>query len=291
MEIVVTGAGGFSGSHLVATLLSCGHKVTAVVGRTRGRLDPALDSNPALTVLTGDLVGALPLPARTGAIVHAAARSPAPDVKDADMVQDNVTATARLIDYAREAGAATFVYLSSLSIYGDIAGPVVDERTPIVNPDAYGVTKYAGETMLRAAPLRSLSIRLPGVIGRGSVRNWLTGVLNSAKHGHAITLYSPENTFNNAVHINDLCRFVAELVERATWGGHDAITVGAAGVTTVRRAVEIIVETLGSGSPIEVKEARTPGFTISSERARTIYGYAPMNIETMIRQFAMENRD
>jgi UDP-glucose 4-epimerase len=291
MELVVTGAGGFSGCHLVATLLARGHKVTAVVGRSRGRLDPALDRNPALTVVAGDLAEALPLPARIGAIVHAAARSPAPGVRDADMIRDNVTATARLICYAREAGATTFIYLSSLSIYGDIAGPVVDEATPIVNPNLYGVTKHEGETMLRETPLRSLSLRLPGVLGRGSVRNWLTGVLHAAKRGQAIGLYNPDNEFNNAVHIDDLCKFVAELVGHPTWGGHDAITVGAAGMTTVRRAVETVVETLGSGSSIEVKEAPAPGFTISIERARAVYGYAPMNVESMIRQFATENRD
>jgi nucleoside-diphosphate-sugar epimerase len=145
--------------------------------------------------------------------------------------------------------------------------------------------------MLRETSLRSLSIRLPGVLGPGSVRNWLTGILHTAKREQAIEFYNPDNKFNNAVHIDDLCKFIAELVERPTWGGHDALTVGAAGMTTVRRAVEIVIETLGSGSPIEVKEARTPGFTISSEHARTIYGYGPMNIETMIRQFAMENRD
>ena len=291
MEVVVTGAGGFSGSHLVATLLARGHRVTAIVGRTRGRLDLALDRNPRLTVVAGDLVEALPLPTRIGAIVHAAARSPAPGVRDADIIRDNVTATTRLIRYAREAGATTFVYLSSLSIYGDIAGPVVDETTPIVNPTLYGVTKYQGEAIVREAPLRSLSIRLPGVIGRASVRNWLTGVVHAAKHGQTIALYNPEGLFNNAIHIDDLCRFTAHLVEHIGWNGHDAVTVGAAGLTTVRRAVETIIQTLGSRSPIVVKEATTPGFTISIERATTVYGYAPMEIESMIRQFANENRD
>ena len=160
MEIVVTGAGGFSGSHLVATLLARGHKVTAIVGRTRGRLDLALDRNPRLTVVAGDLVETLRLPPRIGAIVHAAARSPAPGVRDDDMVRDNVAATTRLIGYAREAGATTFVYLSSLSIYGDIAGPVVDETTPIVNPTLYGVTEYQGEAM-SARGAFALALDLP----------------------------------------------------------------------------------------------------------------------------------
>jgi hypothetical protein len=62
-------------------------------------------------------------------------------------------------------------------------------------------------------------------------------------------------------------------------------------MTTVRRAAETIIQTLGSRSPIEIKEACALGFTISIERARTVYGYAPMEIESMIRQFAAENRN
>jgi len=116
-------------------------------------------------------------------------------------------------------------------------------------------------------------------------------VLHTAKQGRTVTLHSPENKFNNAVHINDLSTFVADLVKQTAWRGHDAVTVGAAGMTTVRRAAETIIQTLGSRSPIEIKEARAPGFTISIERARTIYGYAPMEIESMIRQFARENRN
>jgi nucleoside-diphosphate-sugar epimerase len=292
MDLLVTGAGGFSGSHLVATLLARGHTITAIVGHSRGRLDPALQANPALTVVAGDLTGALPLPSRIDAIVHAAARSPSPGVTDTDMVRDNVVATARLLDYARATGAHTLIYLSSLSIYGDIAGPMVDETTPIVRPDVYGTTKYLGEVMLRdlPPPSRTMSIRLPGVLGRNSVRNWLTNVLAAAKDGREIACYNPQASFNNAIHINDLSRFVQHLMTDSEWTGHRAVTVGAADKTSIRQAVRIIVDTLGSRSAIRIHDEARPSFIISNERAQQ-YGYRPMGIESMLAQFASENRD
>ena len=291
MDVLVTGAGGFSGSHLVPALLARGHKVIAVTGRTRGRLEPDLDGNASLTVVAGDLSRPLHFPGRVDAVVHAAARSPARGVSNADLVRDNSLATKRLIDYAREAQAKTFIYLSSLSIYGDITGPVVDEETPIANPDEYGVTKYAGETMLRETPLRSLSIRLPGVIGPRSVRNWLTSVMEAAKSGRAIAIYNPQQPFNNAIHINDLCELTAGVLAADEWSGHDAVTVGAAGMTKVRRAVEILIQAFRSASLIEVKPAQKGAFTISSERACRRYGYRPMDIEKMLVRFAAENKD
>src|SRR5262245_30759608 len=124
MHVLVTGAGGFCGSWLVPALLERGHTVTAVAGRGRGRLDPGLDGNRSLTVVTGNLAEPLDLPQRIDAIVHTAARSPAPCVRASDMLRDNTMATSRLLGYAAGAGAGTFIYFSSLSIYGDITGPV-----------------------------------------------------------------------------------------------------------------------------------------------------------------------
>lgn len=289
MDVVVTGAGGFSGSHVVPALLKRGHRVTAIVGRTRGRLDPALDG-PDLTIVSGNLAEPLQLPPRIDAVVHTAARSPSPDVTITDMVRDNFVATRRLIDYAVSAGARTFVYFSSLSVYGTIAGPVADEHTPVASNDPYGLTKYLGEMVLRETLMRSLSIRLPGVIGRDPVRNWLTGVLQAAKAGRDIRIYNPDKPFNNAAHVDDLCRFVTGLLE-GHWSGHHAVTVGAKGSTTTRQAVQIILEKLGSTSQVIVSPAARDGFQISSDHACRAFGYEPMDIADMLRLFAESNRD
>ena len=59
------------------------------------------------------------------------------------MVHDNVLGTRALIEAALRWGTRAFVLYSSLSIYGTVTTPVVDEATPIVDPDAYGATKTA----------------------------------------------------------------------------------------------------------------------------------------------------
>jgi UDP-glucose 4-epimerase len=289
VKLVVTGAGGFIGSHVVANLVAHGHTVTAVVGQSRSRLDSLLQSHTRLTVVAGDLTTPLPLPAQIDGVVHAAARSPLPGVTAYDMVHDNIMATARLLDYATAAGAGTFIYLSTLSVYGVISVPVVDETTAVVNPDVYGMTKYLSEVMLRDLGLRSMAIRLPGVLGPNSVRNWLTNVLAAAQGGRDIACYNPQAPFNNAVHIKDLCDFVENLLSDPSWTGHHAVTVGAKGQTSVQRAVQIIVDTVGSRSLICIRDASRPSFTISSESAQR-YGYRPMDVESMLMQFASENR-
>jgi nucleoside-diphosphate-sugar epimerase len=296
MHVLITGAGGFTGSHLVAALLARGHSVTAVCGRSFGRLDPERHRGAKLSIIRGDLADDIRLPERLDAIVHAAARSPIPGVSPApgtmtsDLVRDNVTATTRLVAHAWAAGVQTFINLSSLSVNGLIPGPFVDETTPIVDPDAYGMSKYLGELIIREEPsLRSLSLRLPGVIGKGSVRNWLTSVLAAAKEGRAITLFNGDAPFNNAVHVKDLCAFVGGALDLG-WSGHDVLTLGAEGKTTTRRAVDILVQSTGARSTITTEPSRRPPYVISIERACTLFGYAPMQIEAMLQEFALENQ-
>lgn len=268
-------------------LLRQGHSVTACLGSTRGRLPPA---TPGLREIHGDLAGGLPLPHPIDAIVHAAARSPAPGVSPEDMHRSNVIGTRNVVEHAKHAGARFFIYLSSLSIYGRIDAAVVDEATPIQDPDPYGISKRLGEELLAAeqASLRSLSIRLPGVIGPRSVRNWLTHVLDSAREGRDISVYNPDAPFNNAAHVSDLAQFVCNLLNQ-DWRGHDVVTIGAAGRTTVGEAVRLLVDAFGGTSRIRVEVVPKRSFLISSARACECYGYRPMEITKMLKRFATEN--
>jgi hypothetical protein len=79
------------------------------------------------------------------------------------------------------------------------------------------------------------------------------------------------------------------VIDTPDWNGHDAVTLGAAGSISVQRAVEILVEAAGSLSALNVKPAERPGYIISNERACAIYGYRPMDVESMLRTFAHEN--
>ena len=290
MHVLVTGAGGFSGAEVVLGLLARGHRVTAVVRSGRGRLPENAGSAGELTVLAGDLSVDLALPVKIDAIVHAAGRSPGRGVTAEEMVRDNVLATKRLVLHARNAGVRKFVLFSSLSVYGRIETSVVDENTPVREPYIYGQTKRQAEELVAAKEnaFSSLALRLPGIIGRGSVRNWLTNLQAAAREGRDITVFNPDTPFNNAVHVADLTRFISGLLER-DWQGADAVTVGAAGEIAVGDAVQLLVNACGGRSRIRREQSSARGFVVSSARARERHGYEAMDIRAMLLQFAAEN--
>jgi nucleoside-diphosphate-sugar epimerase len=290
MRILVTGASGFSGSFVARALSRSGHHVVAVY-RSETDFLSRLRGEPRVQRHRADLTNAAALPGPFDAVVHAAATSPAPGVGAAQMVRDNVAATLALIEVAERWDAKAFVFFSSLSLYGDVAAGVVDESTPIVNPDAYGATKHLGELLLaaRAQRLPGLAIRLPGVLGPGAHRNWLSGVAAKLRARETVRAYHLDAPFNNAAHVADLAALAARALERS-WTGFDAIVVGARGHVTVREAIARLAQGLGVEARIEEGGPTKPSFTLSSERAISRWGYDPMEIGAMIDRYAEDVR-
>ena len=156
-RVVVTGAGGFVGSHLVDTLLARGDTVVGIDCFTpyydpdakRQNLEQARD-HEAFTLVEADLRDAELMPILEGAdtIFHQAAQ---PGVRLSwsdgfgEYASHNVLATQRLLEAARDSDVRRVVYASSSSVYGN------QERYPTVETDLprpyspYGVTKLAAE--------------------------------------------------------------------------------------------------------------------------------------------------
>lgn len=293
MRVLVTGAAGFCGAHLIRRILDTGHQVVAFAGRKNpGRLPVGLLSSPGLTVLTGDLAEHIALPQDVEAVIHAAGVSPGPGLHLTvmDFVRNNIETTRGLILWARSTGVKRFIYFSSVSVFGRIAGPVLDESCPRIDPDAYGVSKWMGEMMLaeQDGEMASLSLRLPGVIGPAAVRNWLATMAALAKKGREITYFHGDADYNNAVHIDDLCRLVVNVLGQ-NLRGHDMITLGASGAMKVRDMVTAIAIGLRGHSPLREIPAPRPAFTISSARAQRLYDYRPMAMPAMLARFVTEN--
>ena len=144
MRVLLTGTNGFIGSHLALSLPKGGHEVIAL-----HRSEPAEELRRAgVELFQQDLSQSFELPSRIDAVVHAASTSPWVGVRSADMIRDNVVATRNLVDAALRAGVDRFVYLSSISIHGQVQESEVDEETPRLEPDDYGRTKYMAERLV-----------------------------------------------------------------------------------------------------------------------------------------------
>jgi nucleoside-diphosphate-sugar epimerase len=155
MKVLVTGGGGFIGSHLVRRLLSDGHDVRVLDSFATGRRENLLDVRDDVELIEGDIQSyerAHNAVRGTEAVLHLAALPSVPrSVQDPrTSAATNVTGTLNLLLASRDEGVARVVFASSSSVYG--ANPELpkhEELTPLpISP--YAVAKLAGEGFCRS---------------------------------------------------------------------------------------------------------------------------------------------
>lgn len=215
--ILVTGASGFIGRHVVRQL-SATHHVTAL------DLRPPATPHPAGVIeITCDLRnGELPA-TRFDAIVHLAALGGVrPSIeRPLDYLETNLRGTLRLLELARQHGTPRFIFASSSSVYGPTDGSPSSEDDPLSPCSPYALTKQQGEQWGRLhAQLHGLdfiALRFFAVWGEGQRPDLaLESFRRKLLAGETITIHGDGSQRRDLTHVSDVARAVEAAIG---WGG------------------------------------------------------------------------
>ena len=178
-KVFVTGANGFIGRHLIASLLRKGCTVRAVVRSTSGL--PAWPESIEVTV--GDIRDfSRVTPGISGCdtVFHLAAKVESPshgEDHEEEYLAVNVEGTVNVLRAAAEAGAGRLIYFSSVKAMGESTRGCVDESYPARPTTAYGRSKLQAEKLIlehgKQHDVHVVCLRLPLVYGPGNKGNLL----------------------------------------------------------------------------------------------------------------------
>lgn len=189
MNILITGASGFIGSHLAESLLSKGHGVWCAVRATTSRrylTDPRLRFVELDLSSTEQMVSVLK-DLSLDAVIHAAGATKC--LHKSDFFKINTDGTRHLVE-AIEALYPTglmprFVLVSSLSVVNSIPSEKLGE------PTAYGESKYRAENIVRQSRLPYVILRPTGVYGPRE-KDYFLMVQSIKQHTDFSAGYSPQ---------------------------------------------------------------------------------------------------
>jgi nucleoside-diphosphate-sugar epimerase len=193
--VLITGATGFIGRRLIerlaaqATVIAASRSGADIHGGRGVRLDledPGTLSN---------------LPERVDTVVHMAALIDSADLHAS--LRINVAGTLHLLEYARAAGARTFVHGSTGGVYGSSSG-VLHEDSPLKPQDPYGLSKAQAEQVVSWFPadFTKVILRYCAPYGLGTP-NPITRIIASVLAGAWINVTDSMSPRFNPLHISD----------------------------------------------------------------------------------------
>lgn len=284
MKILITGANGLLGQHLIKQLLDHRHTVIAT-GKGPSRLPfPANEqfSYQELDITDGPLVNSLLLKLRPDAVIHAAAMTQVDECEEnkIDCWNINVTATRFLTDAAKEINAR-FIFISTDFVFDGIHGPYAEDAEP--NPvNYYGSSKWGAEKAVVESGLQWIIIRTVLVTGNplsGTRRNIITWVKDKLESGEKIKVV--DDQYRTPTYVEDLASGIVLALEKNATGifhisGKDTLTPYSIAIATARQLKldEKLIEKADSPSlsQLAIRPPKT-GFIIS--KAEQELGYRP----------------
>ena len=222
-----------------------------------GRLDavqPLLDTGRAI-FLRGDLLESDLGDTLRGidVVVHAAAN---PDVRlgETDALvhfEQNVLATAELLQEMDAAGAREIAFLSTSAVYGDAAVlPTPEDYRPMRPISLYGASKLAAEGLLEAwacrGDRRAVVFRFANVVGGRATHGVIPDFVRKLRANPAELeiLGAPPGTTKSYVHIEDCLSAILAGMERAE-GPFAVYNIASEGQTSVAQIAEAVCRAMG----------------------------------------------
>jgi dihydroflavonol-4-reductase len=241
VKVFVTGGTGFIGGHVVRRLRERGDDVVALVrSREKGKeleslgaqlVEGDLSSNDVIRAACEDCDAAI-----HGAAVY---KVGIPKSERDSMHEANVRGTERVLDAAWQAGVGRIVYVSTINVFGNTKGEVVDEsyeRSPGDWVSVYDETKWlahqaAKERIEKGAPI---VIVQPGAVYGPGDHSEVGNVIDQTRSGKLMALPFADRGLN-LIHVDDAAQGIVLALDKGAIG--ESYVIGGQ-IATMRDLVE-----------------------------------------------------
>src|SRR5918992_2003151 len=269
-RVLVTGAGGFMGSHLVERLLDDGARVTAVVRRTSVQVPHPVAENLAaragddrLDVAAVDLAGPSAtefMSAQQAPVwIHLAADAyvPASLTEPSAVIRNNVMSTVNVLDAAVRRGPTLVIVASSSEVYGHNDVPLAED-SPLRPTTPYAASKVATDhiamSYFRAFSIPVIVVRPFNCYGPRHRYDVIPLFIARALRGEPLIVNGDGRQTRDFTYVSD----TVEALVRICAGGEvgSVLNIGSGNDTSILDLARMIKDGAGSASPIVHGPAR-----------------------------------
>ena len=264
---LVTGGAGFIGSHVAEHLVDMGHRVVVLDDLSGGYRENVPEKACFVegSILNHTLIDSLFQEHKFDHVYHLAAYAAeglSHFIKRFNY-NNNVIGSVNLINAAVNYCAKTFVFTSSIAVYGAGQTPMTEEMIPIPE-DSYGIAKLAIEQELRVCremfDLNYVIFRPHNVYGERQnigdrYRNVVGIFMNQLLKGEPMTIFGDGEQTRAFTHIKDIAPIIAESVDQPA-ARNQVFNVGADVPFTVNQLAKVVANAMGKECKVRHLDAR-----------------------------------
>ncbi len=263
MTVLVTGAIGFIGSHVVPKLLKAGYQVVGFDNVSNPSLNPtdrmkqeAGDKWSNFTFWEGDIrefntLKSVCINHGVQYIVHLAALGSVPRSfeKPGEVIDVNERGFSNVMQISHGLGIKRVVFASSSSVYGNSPYSVKSEGAEGAPLSPYALTKIHNESFARiwcsGSPLEYIGLRFFNVYGPGqNFESGYSAVIPRFINGNSIVIHGDGETTRDFTYVEDVAQSVLQAL--SCEGKNFICNVGTGEGTSLNHLAEIVCSTAGT---------------------------------------------
>ncbi len=272
MKVLITGGGGFIGSHLADKLLARGDKVLVIDNFATGRREN-LSPHPNLEVIEGtiadkELVNSLFERFQPDIVVHAAASYKDPDNWEED-VKTNTLGGAIIAQASSKYNVKRLIYYQTALCYGvkPLEQPITLNHPLRPLESSYAISKTAAEHYIALSGVNFISFRLANVYGPRNLSGPIPTFFKRLSAGQKCFVMDTRRDF---VYIDDLIDISIKAIDGEGKSGYYHVSSGKD--YSIKELFECVVEAMGVKLEEEVEvKPRNPddAYTILLDPSET----------------------
>ena len=314
MSILITGAAGFIGSHLVDALLNKGHSVVGIDNFNDFYLPTIKHSNISkssdhtkFTLYQGSILDKSCLDNiirkhTFTAVIHLAAYAGVrPSINNPDLYYStNIDGTKNILDMAIDNGCKRVLVASSSSVYGNNKKVPFSETDIVDHPiSPYAATKKMTEIMaynyhhlyeLEIACLRFFTVYGPRQRPEMAIHKFCRMICN----GETIPVYNHGNCLRDYTYVDDIVQGILAILDAKTLT-YDVVNLGESQTISTLELIKLLEQECGKKAILNLMESQQGDVEqtfADISHAKSVYGYKPQYpIQKGIKEFVKWYKD
>jgi UDP-glucose 4-epimerase len=259
--LLVTGASGFIGGHLVRRLLADRPEAVVVAQHSPGRAfavsDPRVVPLPTRLADLGAALAVPSVPRLFAGVFHLAAYTPKGGAEEVDtaVIDANVTGLAATLA-ALEGRAERLLFASTLDVYGRPTG-TLSEASPLAPESLYAASKVLGEVLVRKWGRRqsvpTAILRVGHVYGPGedAYQKLIPTTIRAVLAGRAPVQYGAGDERRDFLYVEDCVALLSAALDALALGDLEPLNLVSGETTTVAEVIAAIAALAGGALPVE----------------------------------------